>query len=116
VCGKNVEKTVDAIEYVAQLLGNADSIAVGSDFDGAVKTHFDASGIPLLTQALKSRGFTDQDIRRIMGENLRDFLLTHLPVWSKNSSSFAVSKKLKFFNGDEFIEGTGSVNAPIMLS
>ena len=92
VCGKNVEKTVDAIEYVAQLLGNADSIAVGSDFDGAVKTHFDASGITLLTQALKSRGFTDQDIRRIMGENLRDFLLTHLPVWSKNSSSLAVSE------------------------
>ncbi len=28
-------------------------------------------------------------------------------VWSKNSSSLAVSKKLKFFNGDEFIEGTG---------
>jgi hypothetical protein len=30
------------------------------------------------------------------------------PVWSKNSSSLAVYKKLKLFNGDEFIEGTGS--------
>jgi len=28
------------------------------------------------------------------------------PVWSKNSSSLAVSETLKFFNGDEFIEGT----------
>ncbi len=28
-------------------------------------------------------------------------------VWSKTSSSLAVSTTLKFFNGDEFIEGTG---------
>jgi hypothetical protein len=27
-------------------------------------------------------------------------------VWSKNSSSLAVSKKFKYFNADEFIEGT----------
>jgi len=31
-----------------------------------------------------------------------------MPVWSKNSSSVAVSKKLKYFNADELIEGTGS--------
>ena len=78
-CGEDVEKTVDAIEAVKKLLGNVDSIAVGSDFDGAVKTHFDASGMPLLTQALISRSFTDQEVRQIMGENLRDFLLTNLP-------------------------------------
>jgi hypothetical protein len=29
-----------------------------------------------------------------------------LPVWSNNSSRLAVSKKLQFFNGEEFIEGT----------
>jgi hypothetical protein len=34
------------------------------------------------------------------------------PVWSKNSSSLAASKKLKFFNGDEFIEGTGRPFVP----
>ena len=78
-CGEDVGKTVDAIEAVKKLLSNVDSIALGSDFDGAVKTHFDASGMPLLTQALRSRGFTDQEVRQIMGENLRDFLLVHLP-------------------------------------
>ena len=78
-CGDDVGKTVDAIESVKKLLGNVDSISVGSDFDGAVKTHFDASGMPLLTQALQSRDFTDQEIRQIMGENLRNFLLAHLP-------------------------------------
>ena len=29
-----------------------------------------------------------------------------LPVWSNNSSRLAVSKKLQFFNGEEFIERT----------
>ncbi len=79
MCGTDVGKTVDAIEAVKKLLGNVDSITVGSDFDGAVQSHFDATGMPLLTQALQSRGFTDQEIRQIMGENLRDFLLAHLP-------------------------------------
>ena len=30
------------------------------------------------------------------------------PLWSKNASSLPVSKTFKCFNGDEFIEGTGS--------
>jgi hypothetical protein len=30
------------------------------------------------------------------------------PVWSKHSSSLAVSKKFKYFNADELIEGTGN--------
>jgi hypothetical protein len=29
-------------------------------------------------------------------------------VWSKNSSSLALSKKLKFFNADELIGGTSN--------
>jgi hypothetical protein len=32
--------------------------------------------------------------------------LSQIPVWSKTSSSLPVFKTLKFFNGDEFIEGT----------
>jgi len=31
------------------------------------------------------------------------------PVWSKNSSGLAVSEKLKFFYGDEFIDGAGAL-------
>jgi len=30
------------------------------------------------------------------------------PVWSKNSSTLAVSKKFKYFNGDELMEGIGN--------
>jgi len=38
--------------------------------------------------------------------------LSH-PVWSKNSPSIAVSKKLRLFNADEFIEGTGIPRAGV---
>ena len=82
VCGKGVEKSIDAIEHVVNVLGRTqgvESVALGSDFDGGVTTHFDASGMALVTQALKFRGFSDQEIRRVMGENVRDFLLNHLP-------------------------------------
>ena len=34
--------------------------------------------------------------------------LSSQPVWSKNSSGLAVSKRLTFFHADEFIEGTTS--------
>ncbi len=35
------------------------------------------------------------------------------PVWSKNSSTLAVSESLTFFNADEFIEGTGGMTISI---
>lgn len=48
-----------------------DHIALGSDFDGAVTVPFDAAGLHQLTAALLARGFTEDQIRRIMGENVR---------------------------------------------
>ncbi len=36
-----------------------------------------------------------------------------IPVWLKNSSRLAVSKKCKFFNAYELIEGTGRTRARI---
>jgi len=35
------------------------------------------------------------------------FVFLEYLVRLKHSPSFAVAKKFKFFNGDEFIEGTG---------
>lgn len=79
VCGRNVEQSVDAIARAVQLAG-VDHVALGSDFDGAVQTHFDARGMPLVTNALLLRGFSEADIRKIMGENLKQFLQRHLPL------------------------------------
>ena len=49
-----------------------DYIAVGSDFDGIETMPVgveDVSRFPALTEALLQRGYTRQDVRKILGEN-----------------------------------------------
>lgn len=75
-CGKSLQDTARAMRYVADLVG-IKHVALGSDFDGAVKTVIDASGLSLLTDALLQAGFTPADIKAIMGDNaLRVFQQT----------------------------------------
>ena len=78
VCGKDVASIARAIAYTVKLVG-AQHVAYGSDFDGAVTTAIDAAGLPRLTQALLDAGLSEAQIRRVAGENVRDFLLRNLP-------------------------------------
>ena len=78
VCGKDVASIARAIKYTVKLIG-AEHVAYGSDFDGAVTTAIDAAGLPRLTQALLDAGLSEAQIRRVAGENVRDFLLKNLP-------------------------------------
>lgn len=78
VCGTDAESTAKSIRYVADKIG-VEHVALGSDFDGAVKAHFDVTHLPLVYNALKKQGFSEQDIRKIMGENIRNFFLKNLP-------------------------------------
>ena len=78
VCGKDVASIARAIKYTVKLIG-AEHVAYGSDFDGAVTTAIDATGLPRLTQALLDAGLSEEQIRRVAGENVRDFLLKNLP-------------------------------------
>ena len=78
VCGKDVQAIARAIKYAVGLIG-AEHVAYGSDFDGAVTTAIDVAGLPRLTQALLDAGLSPAQIRRIAGENVRDFLLKNLP-------------------------------------
>jgi microsomal dipeptidase-like Zn-dependent dipeptidase len=57
-----------------------DHIALGSDFDGGVTTPFDSSGWVFLTDALLKEGISEQDIHKIMGENVVRVLLEVLPA------------------------------------
>jgi len=56
-----------------------EEVGLGSDFDGGVTTPFDSSGWALLTEALLQEGFSEQDIHKIMGENVVRVLLEVLP-------------------------------------
>jgi len=77
-CGTDARAAVKAMRYAVSIV-SIDHVALGSDFDGAVTAPFDASGWPLVTDALLKEGFSEQDIRKIMGENVVRILKTDLP-------------------------------------
>jgi microsomal dipeptidase-like Zn-dependent dipeptidase len=79
VCGTDAAATARSIRYVADKIG-VDKVALGSDFDGAITAAFDVTGLPLIVNALLKEGFNKEEIYKIMGGNIRDFLLKNLPV------------------------------------
>ena len=67
-----VETVVDHIDHMVEVVGNADHIGLGSDYDGVpmiAKGLDDASKLPNLTKALVARGYSDQEIKGILGGN-----------------------------------------------
>jgi membrane dipeptidase len=74
----DLKATVRAIRYAVNVAG-IDSIALGSDSDGSVPMPFEISGMVLLTDALLKDGFTEPEIRKIMGENQAAFYKKMLP-------------------------------------
>jgi membrane dipeptidase len=78
VCGTNATAIARAQRYVADLIG-VDHLALGSDFDGAVATPFDATGLVTVTDALLAAGFSNEDIGKAMGGNQIRFLMENLP-------------------------------------
>jgi membrane dipeptidase len=77
VCGSDGMATAKAIRYTVDLVG-AEHVALGSDFDGAVTTPFDITGLNKLVEAMLQTGLSHDQIRLIMGENVRRFWLVHL--------------------------------------
>lgn len=63
----------------AMRIAGVDHVALGSDFDGAVQTPFDASGMAQLTDALLAEGLGDEDVGRVMGGNVLRLLEASLP-------------------------------------
>jgi microsomal dipeptidase-like Zn-dependent dipeptidase len=78
VCGEDAAAIAKAIRYAVNIAG-IEHVALGSDFDGSVKTPFDSSGMALVTEALINEGFSDEDIARIMGGNVIALLQNNLP-------------------------------------
>lgn len=71
---------LDHMEHICQIAGNANHIGIGSDLDGAfgseqsphdLKTIADLNTIPDL---LRKRGFTEEDIKKVMSGNWLRFL------------------------------------------
>ena len=68
-----------SIAAAIDLVGE-DHVSLGSDFDGAVRTRFDASELAALTQALMDKGLAEPTIAKVMGGNMVRFLGQALPA------------------------------------
>jgi len=76
----NLEVLVDHLDHICQLAGNANHIGLGSDLDGGygkeqspydLETIADLQKFPAL---LRKRGYTEQDIEKVMHGNWLRFL------------------------------------------
>jgi membrane dipeptidase len=65
-----VSDVVDHIDHMVKIIG-IDHIGIGTDFDGGggVKDCFDVSEMQNITIELYKRGYSEEDIRKIWGEN-----------------------------------------------
>lgn len=72
-----VKGIVDAMKYVKNYVG-IEHVALGSDYDGVITAPFDITGFPLIVEEMLKQGFSDIEIRAIMGENVKQFLLHNL--------------------------------------
>jgi membrane dipeptidase len=64
------ERIIDHIDHAVKLVG-ADHVGLGSDFDGASMPDGmdDVTHLPQITDALLKKGYSESDIRKILGEN-----------------------------------------------
>jgi membrane dipeptidase len=69
VCSIKPQDIARAIAHVRDLVG-IDHVGLGSDFDGATTTGFDASQVAAVTQALLNIGFSETEIAKVMGGNV----------------------------------------------
>jgi microsomal dipeptidase-like Zn-dependent dipeptidase len=77
--GDDVAAIARSIVTAVELAG-VDHVGLGSDFDGAVPTPFDATGMPLVTDALIAEGLSDEDLAAVMGGNAIRVLRAGLPA------------------------------------
>ena len=77
-CGTDARAIAKAMRYVSDRVG-VEHVALGSDFDGAVTAPFDTTGLVEITDAMLEAGYSEPEIRMIMGENVVRFLRANLP-------------------------------------
>lgn len=68
VCDTSPAAVAKAMKHVRDLVG-IQYVALGSDYDGATTVRFDTSQLVQVTQALIDAGFSDDQIRAVMGGN-----------------------------------------------
>jgi membrane dipeptidase len=90
---------IDHIDHIAKVAG-IDHVGIGSDFDGVPLTGLpegmeDISKLPNITYELMKRGYSDGDIKKVLGENFLRMMTEVERVASQmqSGSSGAAAKK-----------------------
>ena len=93
-------RIVDHIDYIKRVAG-IDAVGIGSDYDGVPLLPTGMNGmedLPLVTYEMLRRGYTEQEVRKVLGENfLRAFAKAEQVARSKSSkiSGDGSLKKIK---------------------
>lgn len=77
-CAPTLDSVVRSLRHAVTVAG-IDHVALGSDWDGFVRTPIDAARTGWLTAKLVEAGFSEDEIRKIMGENALTFFAKWLP-------------------------------------
>lgn len=81
----NIDAMVDHIDHICQLAGVIDHVCIGSDLDGGYGTEQTPTGLDTIADLQKlagimtDRGYSDEDVGRVLGENWLHFFSNHLP-------------------------------------
>jgi len=67
------QKFLDHVDHIVNLIG-IKNVMIGSDFDGGGILLKDSSEFSKVTEGLISRGYSKQEIKRILGENALDIM------------------------------------------
>ncbi len=71
----SVEDAADVVDHICQLLGDCDHVGIGADFDGGlgwehIPHEMDSvADLMLVGDALRGRGYSEADIKAVMGGN-----------------------------------------------
>jgi membrane dipeptidase len=74
----DIGRLLDHVDHAVQVMG-VDHVGLGSDFDGISvlpRPMKDATSLPLVVVGLSSRGYSDSDVSKILGENFLRLLTT----------------------------------------
>src|SRR6266404_1944244 len=92
-----ISKLIDHIDHIVKVAG-IDHVGLGADFDGAndmPEGAQDVSMLPNITYELLKRGYSEQDIRKILGENFLRVFADAEAVARKASKSLSGDGSLK---------------------
>ena len=63
-----LERLLDHIDHIASVAG-VETVGLGSDFDGGGTLLADATEVPRITEGLLARGYSESEVRKILGGN-----------------------------------------------